>query len=457
MKKDPGIRRITVVGAGLAGSEAAWQLCKRGIPVTLIEMRPQRTTPAHRTGGFAELVCSNSLGADEITSPGGILKAELDMMGSLILYCARRSRVPAGKALAVDRDSFSECVTGALVSDPLVTVERKEIQEIPEGPAIIATGPLTSDPLARSLSRTVGENFLSFFDAVSPVVTAESIDMTRAFRGSRWGPGDDYINCPMTREEYEAFHTALVSAERAPRHDFEKDDRYFEGCLPVEVIASRGVDTLRFGPLRPVGLKDPVSGEEPWAVVQLRQENTAGTLYNLVGFQTNLRWPEQERVFRMIPALSGAEFVRLGVMHRNIYVDAPRVLDPFLRLKARNDIFLAGQITGVEGYVESTAMGLVAALNAAAMVSGLEFSVWPRETAVGSLLAHLSDHQPRSFQPMNTNLGIFPPLAERIKKRPERCGRYASRSSESMKKFIEELPPLLRKIPTIPISSENYD
>lgn len=457
MKKDPGIRRITVVGAGLAGSEAAWQLCRRGIPVTLIEMRPHRTTPAHRTGGFAELVCSNSLGAFEITSPGGILKAELDMMGSLILDCARRSRLPAGKALAVDRDSFSECITGALASDPLVAVERKEIHEIPEGPAIIATGPLTSDPLARSLSRTVGENFLSFFDAVSPVVTAESIDMTRAFRGGRWGFGDDYINCPMNREEYEAFHAALVSAEMAPRHDFEKDDRYFEGCLPVEVIASRGVDTLRFGPLRPVGLSDPISGEEPWAVVQLRQENTSGTLYNLVGFQTNLRWPEQESVFRMIPALSGAEFVRLGVMHRNIYVDAPKVLDPFLRLKVQSDIFLAGQITGVEGYVESTAMGLVAALNTAALVSGQEFPVWPRETAVGSLLAHLSDPQPRSFQPMNTNLGIFPPLLQRIKKRPERCGKYASRSSESMKKFIEELPPLLRKIPTIQISSEDYD
>ena len=447
MKKAPTDRTgegVMVIGAGLAGSEAAWQLARRGISVTLVEMRPLKMTPAHKTSGFAELVCSNSLGADETTSAGGILKAELDLLGSLILDQARRSRVPAGKALAVDRQAFSKGVTGALISEPLVAVVREELREVPQGPAIIASGPLTSEPLAGSLSRLVGEKLLSFFDAVAPVVTAESIDMTRAYRGGRRGLGDDYINCPMTREEYEAFQAALASAERAPRHDFEKDERYFEGCLTVEVIASRGVDTLRFGPMRPVGLRDPRTGEEPWAVVQLRQENTGGTLFNLVGFQTGLRWPEQERVFRMIPALSRAEFIRLGVMHRNVFVDAPKVLDPFLRLKNRDDLFLAGQVTGVEGYMESTAMGLVAALNAAALVRGLEFPAWPRETAIGSLLGHLSDLQPRSFQPMNINLGLFPSLPERARKRTERCQKHAERSLEALKKFIDELPPLLR-------------
>jgi len=450
------VGRVTVVGAGLAGSEAAWQLAMRGIPVLLVEMRPGRITPAHRTGGFAELVCSNSLGADVPTSPGGILKAEMEAMGSLILGCARRSRVPAGRALAVDRERFSSFVTAELSSHPLVETCRRELESVPEGPAIIATGPLTSEPMSRSLEELVGEGFLSFFDAVSPVVSAETIDMTKAFRGSRYGSGDDYINCPLNREEYEEFQEALASAERAPRHDFEKDDRYFEGCLPVEIIASRGVDTLRFGPLRPVGLEDPETGDQPWAVVQLRQENSEGTLYNLVGFQTNLKWPEQERVFRMIPALANAEFTRLGVMHRNIYVNAPRVLDPFLGVKGHVGIFLAGQITGVEGYMESTAMGLVAALNVAALSAGLDFQAWPRETAIGSLLAHLSDPLPRSFQPMNANLGLFPPLGEKIRKKTERCERHALRSSRAIRSFLDKLPPLLKNIPTKQISSENY-
>lgn len=451
------MERVTIAGAGLAGSEAAWQLAVRGIPVVLVEMRPRRKTPAHRTGGFAELVCSNSLGADVPTSSGGILKAELEALGSLVMGCARRSRVPAGRALAVDRDRFSSCVTAQLTRHPLVETEMRELESIPEGPAIIATGPLTSESLSRSIAELVGEGFLFFFDAVSPVVSTGSIDMTRAWRGSRYGSGDDYINCPMTREEYEEFQKALASAEKAPRHDFEKEDRYFEGCLPVEVIASRGVDTLRFGPLRPVGLEDPSTGKQPWAVVQLRQENSEGTLYNLVGFQTNLKWPEQERVFRMIPALANAEFTRLGVMHRNLYVNAPRVLDPFLRVRGHDDIFLAGQITGVEGYMESTAMGLVAALNAAALVSGLEFPTWPRETAIGSLLSHLSDPVPRSFQPMNANLGLFPPLGEKIRKKTERCERHALRSSVAIKTFLEQLPTLLKNIPTKQISSENYD
>lgn len=455
MKMAPDRSYVTVIGAGLAGCEAAWQIARRGVRVRLIEMRPEKSTPAHRTASFAELVCSNSLGADVLTTPGGILKAELDSLGSLILACARASRVPAGRALAVDRVNFSSCVTRSLTEDPLVAIEKREIISIPEGPAIIATGPLTSESLAASLSELVGEDFLSFFDAVSPVVTAGSIDMSRAFRGGRYGVGDDYINCPMSRDGYEAFQKALVSAERAPRHDFEKDDRFFEGCLPVEEIASRGIDTLRFGPLRPVGLEDPATGERAWAVVQLRQENSEGTLYNLVGFQTNLKWPEQERVFRMIPALENAEIVRFGVMHRNIYVNAPRVLDPFLRIRGREDIFLAGQITGVEGYIESAAMGAVAAINAVALLKGLDLPSWPRETAIGSLLAHLSDPHPRSFQPMNANLGLFPPLQDRLKKKTERCEAHARRSAEAMRIFVEQIPPLMKNIPTKQVSSEN--
>jgi len=437
---DRQLPEALVIGAGLAGSEAAWQLAERGIPVRLVEMRPVSTTPAHRTDGFAELVCSNSLGADATTSPGGILKQELRRLDSLVIRCADAHSVPAGRALAVDRNAFSSCVTKTLEAHPLVTIERREIETVPEGPVILATGPLTSESLAADIKRLAGGSFLYFFDAVSPVLTLESLDMSRAWRGSRWGKGDDYINCPMNEEQYAAFHEALVSAEQAPRRDFEKDDRFFEGCLPVEVIASRGFDTLRFGPLRPVGLPDPNTGKDPWAVVQLRQENSAGTLYNMVGFQTNLRWPEQERVFRMIPGLENAEFVRLGVMHRNIYVDAPRVLDPRLRLTGRDDLFLAGQITGVEGYVESTAMGVAAAVNMAAFLSGQLFPEWPGTTATGALLGHLGDTQARSFQPMNVNLGLFPPLEERIKKRTERCSRQAERALADLEEMIRSFP-----------------
>ncbi|MEA3507460.1 MAG: methylenetetrahydrofolate--tRNA-(uracil(54)-C(5))-methyltransferase (FADH(2)-oxidizing) TrmFO [Synergistota bacterium] len=431
---------VMVVGAGLAGSEAAWQLAERDVPVRLVEMRPVATTPAHRTDGFAELVCSNSLGADVTASPGGILKQELRRLDSLVIRCADAHSVPAGRALAVDRNGFSSCVTKTLEAHPLVTIERRRIDAVPEGPVILATGPLTSESLAADIKRLAGGSFLYFFDAVSPVLTLESLDMSRAWRGSRWGRGDDYINCPMNEEQYAAFHKALVGAEQAPRRDFEKDHRFFEGCLPVEVIASRGFDTLRFGPLRPVGLPDPNTGKDPWAVVQLRQENSAGTLYNMVGFQTNLRWPEQEMVFRMIPGLENAEFVRLGVMHRNIYVDAPRVLDPGLRLAGRDDLFLAGQITGVEGYVESTAMGVAAAVNMAAYLSGEPFPEWPGTTAAGALLCHLGDTQAKSFQPMNVNLGLFPPLEERIKKRTERCARQAERALANLEKMIESFP-----------------
>ena len=431
---------VSIVGGGLAGAEAAWQLARRGIPVDLYEMRPEKTTPAHTTGLLAEIVCSNSLGADGPTSPAGILKEELRRLDSLILSCADDSRVPAGKALAVDRDSFSEKVSDRLGDMPGVRVIRKELAAPPGGPAIIASGPLTSPPLADELKRLAGADHLAFFDAVAPVVTVDSIDMSRAFRAGRWGQEDDYINCPFTREEYEAFWRALVSAERAKPHDFEDSPSFVEGCLPVEVMASRGLDTLRFGPMRPVGLPLPDTGREAWAVVQLRQDNREGTLYNLVGFQTNLRWGEQEKVFRMIPGLEKAEFARLGVMHRNIYVNSPAVLDGRLRFRGgREDLFLAGQITGVEGYVESTAMGCVAALNAAALVRGTPFPDWPRETAIGSLLHYLADANPDRFQPMNMNLGIMPRPEGRIRNKAKRCEIVAAAASRALGVFLEGL------------------
>ena len=428
---------VTVIGAGLAGSEAAWQLAQRNVPVRLVEMRPGVKTPAHKTGGFAELVCSNSLGADVTTSPGGILKRELRRCRSLIVQCADEARVPAGRALAVDREIFSRLVTERLESHPMIQIEKRVVEEIPPGPAIIATGPLTADSLAESLKNAIGEGFLYFFDAVSPVVTAESIDMRLAFVGSRWGQGDDYINCPMDEKEYYTFQEALANAERMPLHEFEKNSPFFEGCLPIEVIASRGRDTLRFGPLRPVGLEDPEKGKRPFAVVQLRQENRSKTLYNLVGFQTNLRWPEQERVFRLIPALHDAEFVRYGVMHRNLYVNAPRTLDGYLRIKGLKDIFLAGQITGVEGYMESTAMGLVAALNMVALLRNRSFPEWPPETAVGALLKHLKEEPLHGrFQPMNMNLGLFPPIPQKIREKTKRCLRYAERAETVLSKVL---------------------
>lgn len=439
MKSNIHSRTVTVVGGGLAGSEAAWQLATKGIGVLLYEMRPLSFTPAHQTGKFAELVCSNSLGADALTSPGGILKAEMRKMNSLIMDCADHSSVPAGNALAVDREIFADLVTEKISTHPLITVERKNCISIPEGPSIIATGPLTSPEFSKELSSLTGGEYLYFFDAVAPVILLESVDMDKAFWGGRYGRGNDYLNCPMNEDEYGAFQEALISAEVAPRHEFERDLRYFEGCLPIEIIASRGKDTLRFGPLKPVGLPDPSTGKEAFAVVQLRQDNREGTLYNMVGFQTNLKWGEQEKVLRMIPALAHAEFARLGVMHRNIYVNAPMVLDQYLRLKARNDVFLAGQITGVEGYMESSAMGLVAGLNMAEFLMGREMLGWPRETAIGSLLNYLSDADPESFRPMNVNLGILPKLAMKIRKRPERCQAVAERASEALDRFITSL------------------
>jgi len=433
------MRRVTVVGAGLAGSEAAWQLANRGIPVRLVEMRPVLMTPAHTTDRFGELVCSNSLGADVLTSPAGILKAELRKLQSLVLKAADLYPVPAGRALAVDRERFAEAVTENLTAHPLVETVREEAVEIPDGPCIVATGPLTSENMARRISGLTGQEFLYFHDAVAPVIERDSIDMERAYRGSRYGQGEDYINCPLDETAYDLLVQGLLSAERAQKHEFEGHHPYFEGCLPVEVIASRGRDTLRFGPLRPVGLPDPATGREPFAVVQLRQDNLEGTLYNMVGFQTSLKWGEQERVFRLIPALAEAEFARLGVMHRNLYVNAPSVLDGALGVAGRKDLFLAGQIVGVEGYMESTAMGIVAALSMASCLKGGDLPAWPRETAIGSLLHYLSDARPEKFQPMNVNLGIFPPLEKRIRSRTDRCEAVAARAAAAFDSFLASL------------------
>ena len=430
---------VKIIGGGLAGAEAAWQLAKRGVKVMLYEMRPQKFTPAHRTSLLGELVCSNSLGGDKPVTPAGILKQELRVMDSFIMDCAERSRVPAGNALAVDREKFASIIDQKISEHPNIEVIREEVTEMPEENVIIASGPLTSSALAQKIGELTGDKFLYFYDAVAPVVTLESVDMTKAYRANRYGDTGDYINCPMSEAEYSDFWNELVNAETAPRHEFENEEiKHFEGCLPVEVIAKRGEKTLLFGPLRPVGLENE-DGSRPCAVVQLRQDNSEGTLYNLVGFQTNLKWGEQERVFRMIPALKNAEFVRKGVMHRNLFVCAPEVLDGYLRPKGKDNIFMAGQITGVEGYVESTAMGLCAAIFFFAKFLGQQMPELPAETAVGSLLNYLKTALSDTFQPMNANLGIMPKLPGRkIHKRAERCAAYAARSLEALNLFIEK-------------------
>ena len=433
--------RVSVIGGGLAGSEAAWQLARRGIEVSIYEMRPNKTTPAHKSDKFAEIVCSNSFGANDISSSAGILKQELKIFNSLIMQCAENSQVPAGKALAVDRDKFSSLVTERLASVPNIKIIREEVSEIPDGEVIIATGPLTSMPLAKSLRNYIGENYLSFYDAVAPIVLEESIDRNIAWKAGRYGRDKDYFNCPMNKEQYLAFYEALISAQRAVPHDFEKECSFFEGCMPVEQVARRGIDTLRFGALKPVGLTDPNTGFEPYAVVQLRQDNVEGTMYNLVGFQTSLRHGEQERVFKMIPGLQNAEFVRFGVMHKNIYVNAPAVLDSALRLKSFKDsnVFIAGQLTGVEGYMESVAMGLVAALNLYCSIKNKPDLVYPRECAIGSLLNYLVNADVNNFQPMNVNLGIFPPLAgKKIKSKAERCQMVAEKAIEKTLEMVRE-------------------
>ena len=401
---------VNVVGAGLAGSEAAFQLARRGVRVRLYEMRPVHMTEAHQTGLFAELVCSNSLRNDSLETAVGVLKNEMRRLDSIVIAAADSARVPAGSALAVDRERFAGAITAALENHPMVEVVREEVTAIPTGLTILATGPLTSSALGAELSRIIGTQRLYFYDAISPIVTAESINMDIAFRASRYGKGgDDYLNCPMTEAEYQAFVSAVRAAEEVPTHPFERPV-YFEGCMPIEELARRGPNTLAFGPMRPVGLTDPRTGARPAAVAQLRQDDSAGRLYNMVGFQTKMTYPEQRRVLRMIPSLEQAEFVRLGSLHRNTFIDSPRLLTPTLRLKARSDLFIAGQMIGVEGYVESAAAGLLAAINAARMLEGQEPVVPPSETALGSLIGYITDPSRRNFQPMNANYGLMPEL-----------------------------------------------
>jgi len=433
---------VTVIGAGLAGCEAAYTVAQQGIPVTLWEMKPHKYTPAHRHGGFAELVCSNSLKARRIESAAGLLKEEMRRLGSLCVPIAYGCAVPAGGALAVDRELFSAEVTRCIKEHPLITVKQGEVTAIPEeGVVIVATGPLTSEPLADAIAELCGGG-LSFYDAAAPIVTAESVDMTSAFRASRYdreesGEGD-YINCPLNKEEYEAFHAALIAAETAPLHAFDKLTVY-EGCMPIEVLAKRGSDSIRFGPMKPVGLRDPHTGHRPWAVVQLRAENAEGTLYNLVGFQTNLKFPEQKRVFGMIPALKNAEFMRYGVMHRNTFLNAPTLLDAAFRMKSRPTLLFAGQMTGVEGYMESAAAGILAGINACRMVRGQEPFILPRDTMMGALAAHVSTPN-ADYQPMGANFGILPTLETHIRDKKMRYAALAQRALESLDRAMADMP-----------------
>ena len=423
------VTTVTVIGAGLAGCEAAWQLARRGIPVALREMKPRKMSPAHHSENFAELVCSNSLRSDQLENAVGLLKEELRRCSSLILRCADETRVEAGGALAVDRVGFSQAVTRAIRSHENITVLEGEVTDIPEGEVIIATGPLTSDALSQAIAGLFPEShYLNFFDAAAPIVTFDSVDMDRAWFGSRYGRGsDDYINCPMTQEEYLAFWTELCGAEEAQVHGFE-DKNVFEGCMPVEVMARRGVQTLCFGPLKPRGLTDPRTGKEPFAVVQLRRDNADGTLYNIVGFQTHLKWGEQKRVFSMIPALKNAQYVRYGVMHRNTYLDSPRLLDRYYRVRGQERIAFAGQITGVEGYVESTASGLLAGVELARRLRGMPPVNFPRETAIGALACYVSNESVVEFQPMNVNFGIIPALDQRVKGKRNKNALLSQRS-----------------------------
>ncbi len=422
--------KITVIGAGLAGCEAAHKLSSLGFSVRLCEMKPEKRTPAQKSDGFAELVCSNSLKAMRLESAAGLLKEEMRRLGSVTMEAAEKTAVAAGGALAVDRELFSQYVTEKIKSDPNIEVVTGEVTELPdEGIVIVATGPLTSDALAESLRQKFGGT-LSFFDAVAPIVAADSIDMDRVFMGARYDRGEaDYINCPMERDEYDAFYDALVSAERAPLHDFDvADPKVYEGCMPVEIMAGRGRDTLRYGPLRPVGLIDPHTGRRPWANIQLRKENAAGTMYNIVGFQTNLKFGEQKRVFSMIPGLEHAEFVRYGVMHRDTFMDSPRLLTKALSLKSEPRIFFAGQFTGVEGYTESAATGILAGINAARFAKGEEPLVLPPETMLGALISYITDESVGNFQPMGANMGILPPLEKKIRHKDERYAALAQRA-----------------------------
>ena len=435
---------INVFGAGLAGSEAAWQAARQGVHVRLFEMKPNKKTPAHHHDGFAELVCSNSLRSGEITNAAGLLKEELFRTGSLIMEAAKKTQVAAGGAIAVDRHKFSEYITEKIRSNPMIEVIEAEVSEIPDDEiTVVATGPLTSDALASTISSLIGGNSLYFYDAAAPIVDYESVDMEKAFFASRYDKGTpDYINCPFTKEEYDAFYEALVTAEEAKLHDFEKGDKLkvFEGCMPVEVMAKRGVDTLRFGPMKPVGIKNPKTGEEYYAVVQLRKENDEGTMYNIVGFQTHLTWGEQKRVFGMIPGLEKAEFLRYGVMHRNTFLRSPDILSADYSMREKPNVFFAGQMTGVEGYIESAASGFVAGTNAALRLKGKEAFIFPEETMMGAMAKYVSSAISESFQPMNANFGIIPPLEKKVKGGKKfRNEAYAERSLERCQTLITEL------------------
>ncbi len=429
---------VTVIGAGLAGSEAAWQIANQGVRVRLYEMRPVRKTPAHHTDQFAELVCTNSLRSNTITNAVGLLKEEMRRLGSIIMRSADEHAVPAGGALAVDRQGFSGAVTKALASHPLVEIVREEVPELPaDGIVVVATGPLTSPSLSESIRKFTGADYLYFFDAASPIVTKESVDLDTVYLASRYNKGEAaYLNCPFTESQFADFYDALVSAETAPLHDFE-EERYFEGCMPIEVMAKRGAKTLLFGPMKPVGLDDPRTGRRPFAVVQLRQDNAAATLFNIVGFQTHLKWGEQKRVFQMIPGLEQAEFVRYGVMHRNTYINSPTALLPTYQAKQRENLFFAGQVTGVEGYVESAAAGLIAGINAGRLAKGLKPVVLPQETAIGSLAYYITHAAADNFQPMNATFGLLSPLTERIRDKRERYQALAERALTALVPYTE--------------------
>ena len=434
--------RVTIVGGGLAGCEAAWQLARRGIGVDLYEMRPVRQTPVHQTGDLAELVCSNSLRGNALDQAAGLLKEEMRRLDSLVVRTADAVKVPAGSALAVDRGLFARRMTEAIAALPLVRLVREEVEHIPDDPVtIVATGPLTSEPLAAAVAAFVGRQHLHFFDAVSPVVEADSIDFDRAFRASRYDKGgDDYLNCPMDATEYRAFYAALTGAESASVKDFEKE-LFFEGCLPVEVIGSRGVDTLRFGPMKPVGLRDPRTGQRPYAVVQLRQDNLAASHWSIVGFQTQLKWGEQKRVFQMIPGLGRAEFVRYGMIHRNTYVNAPLTLEPTFETRKRQGLFFAGQMSGVEGYVESAASGLLAGLGAFERASGREPIALPEDTALGALGRYIARSDPEHYQPTNIAFGLLPELPVRVRDKAKRRMALAERALASLERFRVQLAP----------------
>jgi methylenetetrahydrofolate--tRNA-(uracil-5-)-methyltransferase len=455
-------QRVTVVGGGLAGSEAAWQLARRGVGVDLVEMRPVQPTPVHQTDHLAELVCSNSLRGNALDQAAGLLKEEMRRLGSLIVHVADEVRVPAGSALAVDRGLFAERVTRAVTSLPQVRIRREEIRTIPDDPiTIVATGPLTSEALAAEIASFVGREHLYFYDAVSPVVEAETIDTSRTFRASRYGKGgDDYVNCPLTEEEYRAFFAALTTAECAELHAFEHEF-FFEGCLPVEVIASRGPETLLFGPMKPVGLVDPATGRRPFAVVQLRQDNLAASHFSMVGFQTQLKWGEQKRVFRMIPGLAQAEFVRMGMIHRNTYVNAPSTLEPTFETRTRPGLFFAGQMSGVEGYVESAASGLLAGIGAAFRARGAAPPVFPETTALGAMGRYIARSDPNRYQPTNIAFGLLPELSQRIRDKARKRMALSDRALRDLAQFLDGLQqaqgPLAPLPSPVPSSSSSPD